>query len=238
MKHYIPTLYRNVSVSVSFAGPGKRSSLQGEEKLAPQQLTVQKGSNFNTMPASMAKMHLQNVAEFGSHTLTLRRDKGTTAGISTELPGAKAIYVCDGELFKQLEGDSAGSEGGGVSQGYNNNTITATTLRTSKPNKEDSKYNISIEHVPQSRLIHLSSTAGTEPVPGYGLKNFPSERVNIIGSEKDSPIQNSDIHNNACEPGDSGNSGVMSKSETISTLSMSSLEVRAFRMYCCYAWRL
>ncbi|XP_062847343.1 adhesion G protein-coupled receptor B1 [Trichomycterus rosablanca] len=211
------------------SGHGKRSSLQGEEKLAPQQLTVQKGSNFNTMPASMAKMHLQNVAEFGSHTLTLRRDKGTTAGISTELPGAKAIYVCDGELFKQLEGDSAGSEGGGVSQGYNNNTITATTLRTTKPNKEDSKYNISIEHVPQTRLIHLSNTAGTEPVPGFGLKNFPAERVNMLGSEKDSPLQNSEIHNTGCEPGDSGNSGVMSKSETISTLSMSSLERRKSR---------
>ncbi|KAK3551052.1 hypothetical protein QTP70_011499 [Hemibagrus guttatus] len=215
------------------SGPGKRSSLQGEEKLAPQQLTVQKGSNFNTMPASMAKVHLQNVAEYGSHTLTLRRDKGATAGISTELPGAKAIYVCDGELFKQLEGDNVGSEGGGVTQGYNNNTITATTLRTTKPTKEDSKYNISIEHVPQTRLIHLSNTASTEPVPGYGLKSFPAERVNVSCSEKDSPLQNlsSEAHrtNSALEPVDSGNSGVMSKSETISTLSMSSLERRKSR---------
>ncbi|XP_058247006.1 adhesion G protein-coupled receptor B1 isoform X10 [Hemibagrus wyckioides] len=215
------------------SGPGKRSSLQGEEKLAPQQLTVQKGSNFNTMPASMAKVHLQNVAEYGSHTLTLRRDKGATAGISTELPGAKAIYVCDGELFKQLEGDNVGSEGGGVTQGYNNNTITATTLRTTKPTKEDSKYNISIEHVPQTRLIHLSNTASTEPVPGYGLKSFPAERVNVPCTEKDSPLQNlsSEAHrtNSALEPVDSGNSGVMSKSETISTLSMSSLERRKSR---------
>ncbi|KAM9489428.1 adhesion G protein-coupled receptor B1 isoform 8-T8 [Clarias gariepinus] len=215
------------------SGPGKRSSLQGEEKLASQQLTVQKGSNFNTMPASMAKVHLQNVAEYGSHTLTLRRDKGATAGISTELPGAKAIYVCDGELFKQLEGDNAGSEGGKVTQGYNNNTITATTLRTTKPTKEDSKYNISIEHVPQTRLIHLSNTASTEPVPGYGLKSFPAERVNVQCSEKDSPLQNisSDAHrtNSVLEPADSGNSGVMSKSETISTLSMSSLERRKSR---------
>ncbi|XP_026769612.1 adhesion G protein-coupled receptor B1 isoform X9 [Pangasianodon hypophthalmus] len=215
------------------SGPGKRSSLQGEEKLTSQQLTVQKGSNFNTMPASMAKVHLQNVAEYGSHTLTLRRDKGATAGISTELPGAKAIYVCDGELFKQLEGDNVGSEGGGVTQGYNNNTITATTLRTTKPTKEDSKYNISIEHVPQTRLIHLSNTASTEPVPGYGLKSFPADRVNVPCSDKDSPLQNisSESHrtNSALEPVDSGNSGMMTKSETISTLSMSSLERRKSR---------
>lgn len=177
----------------------------------------------------MAKVHLQNVAEYGSHTLTLRRDKGATAGISTELPGAKAIYVCDGELFKQLDGDNAGSEGGGVTQGYNNNTITATTLRTTKTTKEDSKYNISIEHVPQTRLIHLSNTASTEPVPGYGIKSFPTDRGNLSGPEKDSPLQNisSEAHrtNSALEQMDSGNSGVMSKSETISTLSMSSLEV-------------
>ncbi|XP_060725780.1 adhesion G protein-coupled receptor B1 isoform X3 [Tachysurus vachellii] len=215
------------------SGPGKRSSLQGEEKSASQQLTMQKGSNFNTMPASMAKVHLQNVAEYSSHTLTLRRDKGATAGISTELPGAKAIYVCDGELFKQLEGDNVGSEGGGVSQGYNNNTITATTLRTTKPTKEDSKYNISIEHVPQTRLIHLGNTASTEPVPGYGLKSFPPERVNASCTEKDSPLQNisTEAHrtNSALEPVDSGNSGMMSKSETISTLSMSSLERRKSR---------
>ncbi|TSK16113.1 Brain-specific angiogenesis inhibitor 1 [Bagarius yarrelli] len=215
------------------SGPGKRSSLQGEEKSSTQQVTVQKGSNFNTMPASMAKVHLQNVAEYGSHTLTLRRDKGATAGISTELPGAKAIYVCDGELFKQLEGDKVGTEGGGVTQGYNNNTITATTLRTSKPTKEDSKYNISIEHVPQTRLIHLSNTASTEPVPGYGIKSFPVERVNVPCSEKDSNLQHisSEAHrtNGALDPVDSGNSGVMSKSETISTLSMSSLERRKSR---------
>ena len=95
--------------------------------MAPQQLTLQKGSNFNTMPASMAKVHLQNVADYASHTLTLRREKGAIAGISTELPGAKSIYICDGELFKQLDGDlsrgpgdsSTGPEGGGgVGQGY------------------------------------------------------------------------------------------------------------------------
>ncbi|CDQ94077.1 unnamed protein product, partial [Oncorhynchus mykiss] len=32
----------------------KRSSLQGDEKPSSQPLTLQKGSNFNTMPASMA----------------------------------------------------------------------------------------------------------------------------------------------------------------------------------------
>ncbi|KAL7887002.1 hypothetical protein AOLI_G00047230 [Acnodon oligacanthus] len=231
------------------SGTLKRSSLQGEEKLAPQQLTLQKGSNFNTMPASMAKVHLQNVADYASHTLTLRREKGAIAGISTELPGAKSIYICDGELFKQLDGDlsrgpgdsSTGPEGGGgVGQGYvilpnNNNT---TTLRPAKANKEDqaSKYNISIEQLPQTRLIHLTNPTGTEPVPGFGLKTLPSERVSVSCSERDSPVQTvqnisseAQMSSSACEPGDSGNSGMMSKSETVSTLSMSSLERRKSR---------
>uniref|UniRef100_A0AAR2L9X5 Adhesion G protein-coupled receptor B1a n=1 Tax=Pygocentrus nattereri TaxID=42514 RepID=A0AAR2L9X5_PYGNA len=230
-------------------GTLKRSSLQGEEKLASQQLTLQKGSNFNTMPASMAKVHLQNVADYASHTLTLRREKGAIAGISTELPGAKSIYICDGELFKQLDGDlsrapgdsSTGPEGGGgVGQGYvilpnNNNT---TTLRPAKANKEDqaSKYNISIEQLPQTRLIHLTNPTGTDPVPGFGLKTLPAERVSVSCSERDSPVQTiqnisseAQMSSSACEPGDSGNSGMMSKSETVSTLSMSSLERRKSR---------
>ncbi|XP_039507932.1 adhesion G protein-coupled receptor B1 isoform X2 [Pimephales promelas] len=225
------------------SGTLKRSSQQGEEKVASQQITVQKGSNFNTLPASMAKVHLQNVADYASHTLTMRRDKGGIAGVSTELPGAKSIYICDGELFKQLDGapgDSGGLEGGGgggSGQGYvllpNNNN----TLRPSKGGKEDqtTKYNIGIEQLPQTRLIHLANPAGTDPVPGFGLKSLPTDRVSISCSERDSPgqtVQNISSESqmiNSCEQGDSGNSGIMSKSETISTLSMSSLERRKSR---------
>ncbi|KAI2655046.1 Adhesion G protein-coupled receptor B1 [Labeo rohita] len=230
------------------SGTLKRPSQQGEEKVASQQITVQKGSNFNTLPASMAKVHLQNVADYASHTLTMRRDKGGIAGVSTELPGAKSIYICDGELFKQLDGapgDSSGPEGGGggggSGQGYvllpNNNN----TLRPAKGGKDDqaTKYNISIEQLPQTRLIHLANPAGTDPVPGFGLKSLPTDRVSVSCSERDSPVQT--VQNissesqmtTTCEQGDSGNSGMMSKSETVSTLSMSSLEAKhAPRMHC------
>nr|XP_055066799.1 adhesion G protein-coupled receptor B1-like isoform X11 [Misgurnus anguillicaudatus] len=227
------------------SGTMKRSSLQGEEKVASQQITVQKGSNFNTLPASMAKVHLQNVADYASHTLTMRREKGAIAGVSTELPGAKSIYICDGELFKQLDGDhnrapgdSGGPEGGGTNQGYvllpNNNN----TLRPAKGVKEDqaTKYNIGIEQLPQTRLIHLANTGGSDPIPGFGLKSLPTDRVSVSCSDKDSPLQTkqnisneSQGINNTCEQGDMGNSGMMSKSETISTLSMSSLERRKSR---------
>ncbi|XP_042160765.1 adhesion G protein-coupled receptor B1 isoform X3 [Oncorhynchus tshawytscha] len=225
----------------------KRSSLQGDEKPSSQPLTLQKGSNFNTMPASMAKVHLQNVADYPSHTLTLRREKGgATKGISTELPGAKSIYICDGELFKQLDGElsprGTGEAGGPEGTGYiilPNNNNTGTLGRPGKGSKEDTtaKYNISIEQqMPQTRLIHLANSAGVEGVPGFALKSLPADLVSVSCSERESPVHNmqnvsgeSHMTNSMCEQGDSGNSGMMSKSETVSTLSMSSLERRKSR---------
>ncbi|XP_061117851.1 adhesion G protein-coupled receptor B1 [Conger conger] len=218
------------------SGTLKRSSLQGEEKMAPQQLTLQKGSNFNTLPASMTKVHLQNVADYSSHTLTLKREK-PSGGAGGELPGGKSIYICDGELFKQLDSDlTRGQAEAGAPDGSSyvllpNNT---STLR-SKPKDDPAKYNISIEQLPQTRLIHLSNPA-SEPVPGFGLKTLPADRVSVSCSERESPVQNqqnvsseSQLTNSLCDPGDSGNSGMMSKSETVSTLSMSSLERRKSR---------
>uniref|UniRef100_A0A7N8YA13 Adhesion G protein-coupled receptor B1a n=1 Tax=Mastacembelus armatus TaxID=205130 RepID=A0A7N8YA13_9TELE len=236
---------KKFSVLVLPPGTMKRSSLQGEEKASSGTLALQKGSNFNTMPASMAKVHLQNVADYTSHTLTLRREKGATKGISTELPGAKSIYICEGELFKQLDGElprgngeGSSSEGTAKGPGYvilpTNNT---GTLKPAKGKEEQTaKYNISIEQLPQTRLIHLANPASGEPVPGFGLKTLPADQVSVSCSDRDSPSHNlqkmprdSQVTNSVCDGGDSGNSGVMSKSETVSTLSMSSLERRKSR---------
>lgn len=190
----------------------------------------------------MAKVHLQNVADYSSHTLTLRREKGATKGISTELPGAKSIYICDGELFKQLDGDvprgngeGSSSESTGKGPGYvilpTNNT---GTLKASKAKDDQSKYNIAMEQLPQSRLIHLANPTSAEPGPGFGLKSLPTDQVSVSCSDRDSPAhklqsmpRDSQTTSSLADAGESGNSGVMSKSETVSTLSMSSLEVRA-----------
>ncbi|KAF3840355.1 hypothetical protein F7725_019072 [Dissostichus mawsoni] len=179
------------------SGTTKRSSLQGEEKASSGTLTHQKGSNFNTLPASMAKVHLQNVADYTSHTLTLRRDKGPAKGISTELPGAKSIYICDGELFKQLDGEmprgtgeGSSSEGPGKGPGYvllpGNNT---GTLKLAK-GKEEAKYNLGMEQLPQTRLIHLANPVNGEPVPGFGLKSLPADQISVSCSDRDSPAHN------------------------------------------------
>lgn len=219
-------------------GTVKRSSVQGEEKASSGTLSLQKGSNFNTMPANLAKVHLQNVVDYPSHTLSLRREKGTAKGISTELPGAKSIYICDSELFKQLDGDTArgNSEGGSTekAQGYvilpGNNS---GTLKPAKGKEEQAaKYNISIEQLPQNRLIHLANSVSAEPGPAFSLKSLPAEQISVPCSDKDSPARHQqNIPRDPkgasimCEAGESANSGVMTKSETVSTLSMSSLEV-------------
>lgn len=213
----------------------KRSSVQGEEKASSGPLGLQKGSSFNTMPANLAKVHLQNVLDYPSHTLSLRREKATAKGISTELPGAKSIYICDSEVFKQLDGDTAGgnSEGGGAegagkAQGYvllpGNNS---GTLKPAKGKEEQAaKYNISIEQLPQNRLVHLASSVSAEPGPAFGLKSLPAEQVSVSCSHKDSPAPHQqNIPRDPKGAGESANPGVMTKSETVSTLSMSSLEV-------------
>lgn len=180
-------------------------SVQGEEKASSGSLSLQKGSNFNTMPANLAKVHLQNVVDYPSHTLSLRREKATAKGISTELPGAKSIYICDSELFKQLDGGEGGGEGAAKTQGYV--LLPGATSSTLKPTKGK-------EELPQTRLLHLSSSGSAEPGPDKDspphLQNLPREPKGAGG---------------ASQAGEAGNPAVMSKSETVSTLSMSSLEV-------------
>lgn len=202
----------------------KRSSVQGDEKVSSGPLSLQKGSNFNTMPANLAKVHLQKV-DYPSHTLSLRRDKGAAKGISTELPGAKSIYICDSELFKQLDGDAArgSGEGGVLLPGP-----ASATLKPAKGKEEAAKYSLSLEQPAQTRLLHLAGSS-SEPTAAFALKSLPSDQVGVACSDKDSPPQH--LQNlprepkgagGACEAPEAG----MTKSETVSTLSMSSLEVR------------
>uniref|UniRef100_A0A8C1BA67 Adhesion G protein-coupled receptor B1b n=1 Tax=Cyprinus carpio carpio TaxID=630221 RepID=A0A8C1BA67_CYPCA len=207
---------------------GMKSS--SEEKMPPPQMPLPLGPNFHTLPSNPSgKSHIPPLPEYSSHTLTLRREKGRGVDLSC----GKPVYVCDSELFKQLDADLALAQAENVcpdGSGYVLLPNTTSTLRA-KP-KDDSigssKYNISTE-LPQARLMHLSGTFA-EPQAAYAVKTLPADRVSVSYSERDSPIQN--IHNISSEShvtsslGDTFDSmnSMMSKSETISTLSMSSLE--------------
>uniref|UniRef100_A0A8C2BVQ7 Adhesion G protein-coupled receptor B1b n=1 Tax=Cyprinus carpio TaxID=7962 RepID=A0A8C2BVQ7_CYPCA len=194
------------------------------------QMPLPLGPNFHTLPSNPSgKSHIPPLPEYSSHTLTLRREKGRGVDLSC----GKPVYVCDSELFKQLDADLALAQAESVcpdGSGYVLLPNTTSTLRA-KP-KDDSigssKYNISTE-LPQARLMHLSGTFA-EPQAAYAVKTLPADRVSVSYSERDSPIQN--IHNISSESHVTSNLGdtfdsmnsMMSKSETISTLSMSSLE--------------
>ncbi|XP_035379713.1 adhesion G protein-coupled receptor B1-like isoform X2 [Electrophorus electricus] len=211
--------------------PGGMKS-PSEEKLPPPQLPLPMGPNFHTLPSNPSgKIHAQALPDYSSHTLTLRREKCRGG---TEPSCGKPIYVCDSEIFKQLDAELARGPAEGVvpdASGYMLLPNTTSTLRA-KPKDETgsvSKYNISVEQLPQARLVHLGG-AYAEPQAAYTTKTLPSDRASVSYSERDSPVQN--LHNISSEShmtsilGDTFDSmnSMMSKSETISTLSMSSLE--------------
>lgn len=179
-------------------------------------------------------MHLQgsphylgaiNLNEFSNHTLTLKKDKNQPP---------KSIYICDGDIFKKLDSELSRAQEQTLDTSYVILPTNTSTLRA-KPPKDESKYSINIDQMPQTRLIHLSMATD----PGFVVKSPPREPVTMTCNEvQGSPMiqqqqqlapQNisneSQIPNSLCDTGDSGNSGVVSKSETVSTLSMSSLEV-------------
>uniref|UniRef100_H3A2J2 Adhesion G protein-coupled receptor B1a n=1 Tax=Latimeria chalumnae TaxID=7897 RepID=H3A2J2_LATCH len=222
-------LNKDISVcrASTIMGTLKRSSLQDDEKL---KVNHQKGpSNYNSLPANMSKLHLQgspnypgsiNMNEFSNHTLTLKKDKGD---------GPKSIYICDGEIFKQLESELPRGQEPMLDTSYVILPSNTSTLRA-KP-KDESKYSMNIDQMPQTRLIHLSTAD-----PGFSVKCQPGDHLGIMCNERSSPLQQSQnissesqIASSLCDTGDSGNSGMVSKSETVSTLSMSSLERRKSR---------
>ncbi|XP_029701393.1 adhesion G protein-coupled receptor B1-like isoform X1 [Takifugu rubripes] len=208
---------------------GMKSS--SEEKMPPPHLPLPMGSNFHTLPSKPSKSHMQAVPEYSSHTLTLRREKSRLVG-GIDPSCGKPVYVCEGELFKQLDADLVGAQGeGSMSEGSGYVLLpnTTSTLR-SKPKDDPTKYNISMDQLPQARLMHLGGPFA-EPQAAFGIQSIPPDQVSISFSERDSPIQN--IHNMSSESHITHSSlentfesmnSMMSKSETISTLSMSSLE--------------
>ncbi|XP_031442354.1 adhesion G protein-coupled receptor B1-like isoform X2 [Clupea harengus] len=216
---------------------GMKSS--SEEKMPPPQMPLPMGSNFHTLPANpTTKVHMQSVPDYSSHTLTLKREKGVRSGMGLDPSCGKPVYVCDSEIFKQLDADLArgqaegNSPDGSGSGGYVILPNTTSTLR-SKPKDEFSgcgKYNISVEQLPQARLVHLGGGYAEPQAAAYSMKMLPSECVSVSYSDHESPVQN--LHNMSSESHMTGSLGdtfdsmnsMMSKSETISTLSMSSLE--------------
>uniref|UniRef100_A0AAV2KAH4 Brain-specific angiogenesis inhibitor 1 n=1 Tax=Knipowitschia caucasica TaxID=637954 RepID=A0AAV2KAH4_KNICA len=207
---------------------GMKSS--SEEKMGGPHHPLPMGSNFHTLPSKPSKSHMQAVPEYSSHTLTLKRDKGLVAG-GVDPSCGKPVYVCEGELFQQLDADLARVQAeGSMSDGSGYILMPNTTSTLRKAKDDPTKYNIAVEQMPQARLMHLGGPYA-EPQTAFGIQGIPPDQVSMSYSERDSPIQN--IHNMSSESHITHSSlentfesmnSMMSKSETISTLSMSSLE--------------
>ncbi|KAM3929041.1 adhesion G protein-coupled receptor B1 isoform 2-T2 [Leptodactylus fuscus] len=209
----------------TITGTLKRPSLQDEEKMK----NHQKGSNFNSLPANVSKLHLQgsphylggiNLNEYNNHTLTLKKDKNQPP---------KPIYMCEGDIFKKLDSELTRAQEQSMDTSYVILPSNTATLRA-KP-KEDTKYSMNIDQMPQTRLIHLNMAD-----PSYMVKSPPRERMGMKCVEQGSPMQKQQLHPSEsqipvglCEKVELGTTGIVPKSETISTLSMSSLERRKSR---------
>ncbi|XP_062914481.1 adhesion G protein-coupled receptor B1 isoform X11 [Mobula hypostoma] len=218
----LPVLNKDINAvrTGTLTGTLKRSMAHEDEMKI--KFTHQKLSGFSSLPANVSKMHLQgslnypgslNVNEFSDHTLKLNK---------SEQP--KSMYICDGDIFKQLDSELARAQEPVMDTNYVILPTNTSTLRA-KP-KDESKYNINISQLPQTRLIHLNADSG------FCAKNTPMDRINISCNERASPghqtqsaTNEAQPPNNLCDAGDSGNSGMVSKSETVSTLSTSSLEL-------------
>ncbi|XP_056676720.1 adhesion G protein-coupled receptor B1 isoform X6 [Monodelphis domestica] len=233
----------------TITGTLKRPSIQDEEKLKLNHPKTP--SNFNSLPTNVSKMHLQgsphylggvNLSEFANHTLTLKKDKTP-----------KSIYICDGDIFKKLDSELSRAQEKVLDTSYVILPTNTATLRA-KPPKDEGKYSINIDHMPQTRLIHLNMAAD----PSYGVKSPPREPASGPEAQASSltpaqppappsappPPQQQPLppppapHSLAPEPHPStlgepstegAPTGVVNKSETVSTLSMSSLERRKSR---------
>ncbi|XP_043923226.1 adhesion G protein-coupled receptor B1 isoform X2 [Protopterus annectens] len=210
----------NACRTSTITGTLKRQAVKEDEKL---KVSHQKSSNFNSLPANVSKLHLQGssnfpgtmtMADYGNHTLTLKKEKGNPA---------KSVYICDGDIFKQLDSEHSRSKEQVLDTSYVILPSNTATLRA-KP-KDENKYSLNIDQMPQTRLIHLNTAE-----PGFSLKNPPADLVGISCNERSSPahlqtLSNElQVPNSLCDTGESGNTGLVPKSETVSTLSMSSLE--------------
>ncbi|XP_033615193.1 adhesion G protein-coupled receptor B1-like [Fukomys damarensis] len=190
--------------TATITGTLKRPSLPEEEKL---KLAHAKGppSTFNSLPANVSKLRLQSsphcpggpLPAFPNHSLTLKKDKAP-----------KASFVGDGDIFKKLDSELSRAQEKALDTSY---VILPTATATLRPKpKEEPKYSINIDQMPQTRLIHLSMAPDA---------SFPT---------RSPPIR--DLGDTAEPAAHAGPSTVTGpKTENVATLSVSSLERRKSR---------
>lgn len=197
---------------------------------------------FNSLPANVSKLHLHGsprypggpLPDFPNHSLTLKKDKAP-----------KSSFIGDGDIFKKLDSELSRAQEKALDTSY---VILPTATATLRPKpKEEPKYSINIDQMPQTRLIHLSmapdasfptrSPPAREP-PGGAPPEVPpvqpppppppppppQQPIPPPPSLEPAPPSLGDTGEPSAHPGPS--SGAGTKNENVATLSVSSLEVR------------
>uniref|UniRef100_A0A2K5CZV4 Adhesion G protein-coupled receptor B1 n=1 Tax=Aotus nancymaae TaxID=37293 RepID=A0A2K5CZV4_AOTNA len=225
--------------TATITGTLKRPSLPEEEKL---KLAHAKGppTNFNSLPANVSKLHLHGsprypggpLPDFPNHSLTLKRDKAP-----------KSSFVGDGDIFKKLDSELSRAQEKALDTSY---VILPTATATLRPKpKEEAKYSIHIDQMPQTRLIHLSTApdaglparsppsrqpprpAATRGIHHYPALPPPQQPLPPPPSLEPAPPSLGEPGEPAAHPGPSA--GPSTKNENVTTLSVSSLERRKSR---------
>ncbi|XP_069847595.1 adhesion G protein-coupled receptor B1 isoform X2 [Dipodomys merriami] len=229
--------------TATITGTLKRPSLPEEEKL---KLAKGPPPTFNSLPANVSKLHLHGsprypggpLPDFPNHSLTLKKDKAP-----------KSSFIGDGDIFKKLDSELSRAQEKALDTSY---VILPTATATLRPKpKEEPKYSINIDQMPQTRLIHLSmapdasfptrSPPSREP-PGSGPPEVPpvqppppppppplppQQPLPPPPTLEPAPSSLGDTGEPAVHPGPSSAAGT--KNENVATLSVSSLERRKSR---------
>ncbi|KAM5315550.1 adhesion G protein-coupled receptor B1 isoform 1-T1 [Glossophaga mutica] len=224
--------------TATITGTLKRPSLPEEEKLKLAHAKVPP-PNFNSLPASVSKLHTHGsprcpggpLPDFPNHSLTLKKSR---------VP--KSSFVGDGDIFKKLDSELSRAQEKALDTSY---VILPTATATLRPKpQEEPKYSIHIDQMPQTRLIHLNMAPDAGPPARSPPSRQPPEApptqppppppppppqqpLPPPPTLEPAPPSLAEPREPAAHPGPSTGTGT--KNENVSTLSVSSLERRKSR---------
>lgn len=230
--------------TATITGTLKRPSLPEEEKLKPAHPKAPP-PNFNSLPANVSKLHLHGsphcpggpLPDFPNHSLTLKKERAP-----------KSSFAGDGDIFKKLDTELSRAQEKALDTSY---VILPTATATLRPKaQEEPKYSIHIDQMPQTRLIHLNmapdaSLPARSPPSRQNPSSCPPEAPPAQPPPPPPPPPQQPLPppppptlepaapslgepgEPAAHPGPSTGAGT--RNENVSTLSVSSLEVRAAR---------
>uniref|UniRef100_A0AAY4BMC1 Adhesion G protein-coupled receptor B3 n=1 Tax=Denticeps clupeoides TaxID=299321 RepID=A0AAY4BMC1_9TELE len=210
--------------AATITGTLSRISLNDEEEKGPETL------NYSTLPGNiMSKVIIQQPS--GLHMSMGMGDLGDQRLGDSTSEMRRTVYLCTDDTMRQSEQDIGGHElSGHPAQGQMEPDYIVMPRAVPTLLKEDSKMNIPMDTLPHERLMHYKVS------PDFNMSPPGMEHM-TMGLEQQFPGAGEHMQSLPFEPrtavknflAEMEESGGLSKSETGSTISMSSLERRKSR---------